>query len=81
MRIIKCKISDIAKNAEAALFLKQTAERAHEIRTTLYLLCKICIIELFNKNEAQLPATKADMQRLFKDASMILPKGKGRVDA
>ena len=75
MKIVKCRLSKIVKSPEAALLLKQTAERAHELKTTLYLLCKLCLIQRF-KNHQALPADKASMERLFKDAFMILPNGK-----
>jgi len=75
MKIVKCRVTKIAKSPKAALLLKEIAERAHEIKTTLYLLCKLCIITRF-KEGGVLPKTKAEMNRLFKDAHMILPKGK-----
>ena len=75
MKIVKCRVTKIAKSPKAALLLKEIAERAHEIKTTLYLLCKLCIITRF-KEGSSLPKTKAEMERLFKDAHMILPKGK-----
>ena len=75
MKIVKCKVTKIAKSPKAALWLKEIAERVHEIKTTLYLLCKLCIITRF-KDGSALPKTKAEMERLFKDAHMILSKGK-----
>jgi hypothetical protein len=75
MKIVKCKVTKIAKSPKTALWLKEIAERAHEIKTTLYLLCKLCIVARF-KEGSVLPKTKAEMERLFKDAHMILPKGK-----
>lgn len=75
MKIVKCRVSKIAKSPAAVKLLKEIAERAHEIKTTLYLLCKLCMITRF-KAKSVLPKTKAEMERLFKDAHMILPKGK-----
>ena len=75
MKIVKCRVSKIAKSPKAASLLKEIAERAHEIKTTLYLLCKLCIITRF-KEGCVLPKTKAEVERLFKNAHMILPKGK-----
>ena len=80
MKIVKCRVSKIVRSPQAAQFLKDVAERAHNIKTALYLLCKLCIITRF-KEKKELPSSKAELERLFMDAHMILLKGKKIVGA
>ena len=71
MEVIKCKVSSIAITPAAETALKLMVERVYLVKTSVYLLCKQCLIDKASAG-TPLPETDAQLVALFKDAFFIL---------
>ena len=71
MRVIKCGLKGVVRDAESLALFEGAVQRLHRARTAAHLLCKLWVLERFRAAEP-LPQGQGAVVSLFKDALMAI---------
>jgi len=71
MRVIKCGLKGVVRDAESLALFEGAVQRLHRARTAAHLLCKLWLLERFRAAEP-LPQGQGAVVSLFKDALMAI---------